>query len=47
VTEDVPADGKRKREKNDGKIQMRERGEREQVLGGRRGQKVQDVPRGK
>jgi hypothetical protein len=35
----------RKRE-NDGEIQMRERGEREQVLDGRRGEKVQDVQRG-
>jgi hypothetical protein len=34
------------REKNDGEIQMQEPGEREQVLDGRRGEKVQDVPRG-
>jgi hypothetical protein len=43
----VLGDGERAREKNDGKIQMRERGERDQVLGGRRGEKVQDVPQGK
>jgi hypothetical protein len=31
---------------NDGEIQMRERGEREQVLDGRGGEKVQDVQSG-
>jgi hypothetical protein len=49
ITEDVPVYlGKREREReeNDGEIQMRERGEREQVLDGRRGENVQDVQRG-
>jgi hypothetical protein len=48
ITEDVPVYlGEREceREENDGEIQMRERGEREQVLEGRRGEKVHDVPR--
>jgi hypothetical protein len=35
-----------KREKNDGEIQMWERGEKKQVLNGRRGKKVQNVLRG-
>jgi hypothetical protein len=42
----VPGEKQREREENDGEIQMRERGEREQVLDGRRGEKVQDVQRG-
>jgi hypothetical protein len=42
----VPGEGECEREKNDGEIQMWERGEREQELDGRRGEKVQDVPRG-
>jgi hypothetical protein len=35
----VPGEREREREGNDGEIQMRERGEREQVLVGRRGEK--------
>jgi hypothetical protein len=31
------------REKNDGEILMWERGERKQILGGRRGKKMQNV----
>jgi hypothetical protein len=36
----VPGERECKREKNDGEIQMWERKERKQVLGGRRGKKV-------
>jgi hypothetical protein len=39
----VSGEKERERDENDGEIQMRERGEREQVLDGRRGEKVQDV----
>jgi hypothetical protein len=41
----VPRERERecKREKNDGEILMWERGERKQVLGGRRGKKMQNV----
>jgi hypothetical protein len=43
---EVPGERECKREKNDGETQMWERGAREKVLGGRRGEKVQDVLRG-
>jgi hypothetical protein len=39
----VPVERECKRKKNDGETQMWERGEREQVLDGRRGKKVQNV----
>jgi hypothetical protein len=39
----VPGERECKRKKNDGEIQMWERGERKQVLDGRRGKKVQNV----
>jgi hypothetical protein len=39
----IPGKGECKRKKNDGEIQMWERGERKQVLDGRRGKKVQNV----
>jgi hypothetical protein len=42
----VPGEEEREREKNDSEIQMWERGEREQELDVRRGEKVQDVQRG-
>jgi hypothetical protein len=38
-----PGERECKREKDDGEIQMWERGERKQVLNGRRGKNVQDV----
>jgi hypothetical protein len=47
MTEEIPEYLERerecKREKNDGEILMWERGERKQVLGGRRGKKMQNV----
>jgi hypothetical protein len=42
----VPGEREGERKENDGEIQMWERGEREQVLDGRRRKNVQDVPRG-
>jgi hypothetical protein len=39
----VPVEKECKRNKNDGETQMWERGERKQVLDGRRGKKVQNV----
>jgi hypothetical protein len=40
----VPVERECKRKKNYGETQMWERGERKQVLDGRRGKKVQNVP---
>jgi hypothetical protein len=40
----VPGKRECNRKKNDGEIQVWERGERKQVLDGRRGKKVPDVP---
>jgi hypothetical protein len=44
MTEEVPGERKGKRKKNEGKIQMWQRGERKQVLDGRKGKQVQNVP---
>jgi hypothetical protein len=43
VNSGVPGEREWKRKKNGGEIQMWERGDRKQVLDGRRGKKVQNV----